>query len=397
MRVGVYLGDFVPDVGGGYTFVSEVFGALLKQASNTPHQFVVLCDPEYVKKQKSGNENHSLEYCGVPRKGLVDTAIGVLKYYSPLFAYLWRWPGRLERVAMSRGVEFIWFVGGGTYDAPEIPYAATVWDLQHRTHPWFPEVSSRGRWDYRELTYSRFLRRAARVITGTKTGAEQLGLYFQIPHDRISILPHPTPGLPDAGATSTLRFATELGGRKFIFYPAQFWPHKNHVNLLRALKLLREQHDLDIDLVLTGSEKGNLGHVKSVVEQLGLAPRIHFLGFVSSEELAWLYGRAIALVYPSFSGPENLPPLEAFSRGCPVVISDYPGACEQLGDAAVFFDPHSPAQMAEVIKRLLDQPDLRQDLVKKGYQRAATWTAEDYVNGVFSMLDEFEPVRRCWA
>lgn len=52
--------------------------------------------------------------------------------------------------------------------------------------------------------------------------------------------------------------------------------------------------------------------VKSVVGEMGAASRIHFLGFVSTDELAWLYSNAMALVYPLFSGPENVPLLEAF-------------------------------------------------------------------------------------
>ncbi|MDH3310118.1 MAG: glycosyltransferase family 4 protein [Gammaproteobacteria bacterium] len=397
MRVGVCLGDFVPEVGGGYTFVSQIFDAFLKLAHVSSHQFVVFCNSEHVKSLQAGCENPMLEFCGVPEKGFVETAISALKHYSPLFAYLYKRGSRFERAASERHVEFVWFVGGGVYDTPEIPYIATVWDVQHLTHPWFPEVSSEGRWDYRELMHKRFLRRAAYVITGTRTGAEQLGWYYQVPEDRIRILPHPTPLLTAERVYSKPACANRLGGKKFIFYPAQFWPHKNHVNLLHALKLLHDRYDLDVNLVFTGSDKNNSDHVKSVVGELGLASQIHILGFVGTDELVWLYRNAVALVYPSFSGPENLPPLEAFSLGCPVVISDYPGAREQLGDAAVFFDPHSPEKMADAVKYLLDNPDLKQDLIKKGYERAVRWTAEDFVEGVFSMFDEFEPVRRCWS
>lgn len=397
MRVGVCLGDFVPEAGGGYTFTSQVFDAFLRRAHTSSHHFVAFCHPTQARSLQSSSKGDNLEFIGIPPKGFVETGIAAVKHFSPLVAFLYRVPSRFERAARSRGVELVWFVGGGVYDTPDIPYIGTVWDIQHRTHPWFPEVSSRGHWVYREVRHATFLRRATYVITGTKVGAEQLGAYYQVPQDRIRILPHPTPTLPTGNDAPSPRVVGAVGGKQFLVYPAQFWPHKNHVNLVRALHLLHTRHGMDVDLVLTGSDKGNLGRVKSVVDDLKLTARVHMLGFVTTEDLVWLYRHATALVYPSFSGPENLPPLEACSVGCPVVLAEYPGAREQLGDAAMFCDPHDPEQMAEAITHLRDHPDLRQNLMTNGYKRAASWTADDYVKGVFAMLDEFETVRRCWA
>jgi hypothetical protein len=112
-----------------------------------------------------------------------------------------------------------------------------------------------------------------------------------------------------------------------------------------------------------------------MVERLGLSGQVVFTGFVTQQELAELYRGAAMMVYASFCGPENLPPLEAFALGCPVVAADVPGAFEQLGEAALLFDPLSPEDMADKIHALLAQPERRDDLRKKGFQRAAVWTA----------------------
>lgn len=396
MRVGVCLGDFVPEVGGGYTFVSQVFDAFLRIAHSSPHQFVVFCDRASAELHRSREDMQGLQFYPLPPRRLTETALNTLKTYSPLFALVYRRPSRFERAALERKVEFVWFVGGGVYDTPDIPYVGTVWDVQHRNHPWFPEAAAHGRWDYRELAHARFLRRAAYVITGTKTGSEQLGWFYHVPPERIRILPHPTPMMPATRPDFEPGVASSLAGRKFVFYPAQFWPHKNHVNLLHALKLLREKYVLSVDLVLTGSDKGNLAHVKSVADALGLTPAVHILGFVKADTIVWLYRHAVALVYASFSGPENLPPLEAASLGCPVVISDYPGAREQTEHSAVYFDPRDPSSIAEALKKVIESPDLRQDLINRGYTNVVRRTAEKYVKGVFSIFDEFEVVRRSW-
>jgi glycosyltransferase involved in cell wall biosynthesis len=117
---------------------------------------------------------------------------------------------------------------------------------------------------------------------------------------------------------------------------------------------------------------------------------------VPVEDLVALYRGAFALAYVTFFGPENLPTLEAFALGCPVVASDVAGAREQLGDAALLVDPKDPPSIANAIKALHDGPNLRQTMIEKGRARAERSTARSFVRGVFNALDEFEPVRRCW-
>lgn len=398
VRVGVFRGKFLPLIGGGHTLVSEVFEAFLGLAGSSRHRFVAFCEPADAKRIAAARgAAGNVEICAMPDYAFLDGTVLAMRQYSPLLDRLVKWRSRLERAASQRGIEVIWFVGGGGRDPLDIPYIATVWDLQHRTHPWFPEVSSRGMWRARERTHVEFMRRAAHVVTGTTVGAQQLSFYYQLPPDRVSILPHPTPSLrAGASGTDPSQAVSRLKGERFFFYPAQFWPHKNHVNLLHALKILGDRDGVTAHLALSGSDHGNLRHVKSVVADLGLLDRVHFLGFVDANDLAWLYRNAIALVYPSFSGPENMPPLEAFSHGCPVAMSNYPGASEQAGDAALYFEPTEPDQLAQTLKKLFEQPALRDELIERGRARAGRWTAGDYVKGVFAILDEFEKKRRAW-
>ena len=397
MRVAVGIGEHAPEIGGGHTFVAGVVDALLALAKQSPHQFTVLCEPEQAAQLAGRCASAGVQCRTLPGSPLLGKAISALRLYTPLGGRFIHWPVRVERAARSAGAQMIWFVCGGVPAAPlDLPYVATVWDLQHRTHPWFPEVSAMGQWYMREVKHANFLRRAARVIAGTKVGAGQLELIYGIPAERIVILPHPTPVLGAEPIAGSSAMVARLAGSRFFFYPAQFWPHKNHVNLLHAMKLLGDRDSAAPGLVLTGADQGNLKHVKAVAQQLGLQDRVHFPGFVGAGDLAWLYRNALALAYASFSGPENLPPLEAFSLGCPVAMADYPGAREQAGDAAIFFDPAEPAQIADALGQIAGQAGLRESLVERGRARAARWTAQDYVKGVFAMLDNFEKIRRCW-
>ena len=211
--------------------------------------------------------------------------------------------GGLEQAAKQKAIELLWFLGAKVIQQ-DIPYIATVWDLQHRTHPWFPEMSARGIWDSRGIRYSRFLRRATAIITGTEVGRAEIERFYQVPRDRIRILPHPAPAFAvhseqycgDDSDKILRRYGIE---ENFLFYPAQFWPHKNHEHLLRAVRKLRDDHSLRFSVVFAGADKGNELVPKRVCE-LDLADCVVFLGFVQQRDLVALYRRAFALLYLSF-------------------------------------------------------------------------------------------------
>jgi glycosyltransferase involved in cell wall biosynthesis len=113
----------------------------------------------------------------------------------------------------------------------------------------------------------------------------------------------------------------EFQSRPFFLYPAQLWPHKRHALLINAFSEVRKQYP-NINLVLTGSDKGNREYLEKLRDDLGLTDSIHFLGFVSDERLITLMQNAHYLVFPSSLGPSNLPPLEAAMLGTPSLISN---------------------------------------------------------------------------
>jgi glycosyltransferase involved in cell wall biosynthesis len=396
MHVGVVLGDIEPQAGGGFTFVHDVVGAFLDLAKESAHRFTLLAPQGYIDAMRGRELAQNVAILPSRKAHFLDRRISLLGHYLPIFGYFWRRVSSLERQFTSLGVDLIW-LAGGLHDTFETPYVTTVWDVQHLTHPWFPEVSANWTWDHRELFLRRHLRRATSIVVGTRVGRDEIVQYYGVPEEHIAILPHPTPGfaLRAAGETVTQKLPSNIP-ENYILYPAQFWPHKNHVNLLKALRLLLEADPGTPTLVLAGSDKGNRTFVESCAADLGVGHKVVFLGFVPTEDLIGLYRNARALIYPSFSGPENLPPLEAFALGCPAIVSNYRGADEQLGDSAVLFDPANPAAIAEAIARVLADELLRAQLVDRGRKRAACWTGREFVRGIFKIFDAFEAQRCCW-
>jgi glycosyltransferase involved in cell wall biosynthesis len=236
----------------------------------------------------------------------------------------------------------------------------------------------------RERTNKRELGQASLIVTGTLRGASEISKAYGVEADRIIISPFP---VAKPSHKSHLKRDPML-----FFYPAQFWPHKNHITLLHAFAAAKNQTNLDLRLVLCGSDKGNEAHVQRYVRNLNLEANVEIKGFVSNEELRELYLSAGMMLFPSFFGPDNLPPLEAMSYGCPVAVADVPGAREQLGDAARFFAPNSVSELAKVISSAATQPEKNLEKVSKGSLLASERNPERYVATVLDRIFELETI-----
>lgn len=397
LRIGIYFGDFRPEIGGAYTYMADLLGALDEMVSDSQHHYVLLCHPAAIQalRLQLGSPNVTLAPIDPPSR-LALSIIG-LKYFSSLFRWVWRWHGAVERTAKHHDVQLLWFLGVVATECPDIPYVATLWDLQHRLQPFFPEVGITRIWDKREQFYGYFLRRAAYCVTGTETGKRQIQYLYQLAEPRVRVFPLPTPKFALDASTSKIDARSRFDiGKEFVFYPAQFWSHKNHVNLILALRWLKEVRGLELILALSGSDKGNLAYVKRFAEQQGVAGQVRFLGFVSEEELIALYRQAVALTFVTYFGPDNIPPLEAFALGCPVIASAVDGAQEQYGDAVVYVDPSDPKAIGQAIWSVHSDRKLRKKYVERGFDRARKWTSRDYVRKMFGLFDEFAAIRRNW-
>ena len=180
---------------------------------------------------------------------------------------------------------------------------------------------------------------------------------------------------------------------RYLFYPAQFWPHKNHARIVHALGLLKQQHGLEIPVVLCGSYSGEIRErtfreVMSLSSKLGIEREIRYLGYVPDEDMSGIYSEAAGLVMPTFFGPTNIPILEAWAFGCPVLTSDIRGIREQVQDAGILVNPRCVESMADGIYRLWTDQTLASDLVMRGERRLASYTPDDYRRRLVAILEE---------
>lgn len=269
-----------------------------------------------------------------------------------------------------------------------VPAVVTIHDLMHRYEPQFPEVSRWGRYLAREYRFGNICRYAKAVLVDSELGRKHVADSYGLSMERLFALPYLPPRYifnRDAPASFDQRYRLPS---RFIFYPAQFWRHKNHDRLLQALAIVRRNCP-DISLVLAGPRFHEYENIARRVTQLGLRDCVTFAGYIPDIDLAEFYRRARALVMPTFFGPTNIPPLEAFACDCPVATSNIYGMPDQVGDAAVLFDPLSIESIAASIEVLWTNDDLCRRLIERGRQRMAAWGQREFsaaLQGIMSRV-----------
>lgn len=228
--------------------------------------------------------------------------------------------GRFERLLKRNGIDLVYFLSPNpiAMDLIDTPMINTVWDLGHRDLPEFTEISGDRHFEEREIFYKHVLPKSFRVVVDTPATATKIERIYGVQSSRIDV-----GGIffRDTALLSPLPSSHLLFGKKYFLYPAQFWPHKNHIFLLNVFAKCLEQCG-DIELVFTGSDKGNLEHIRNTVESLGITNFVRFLGFVTKDEMSQLLVSAHSVVFPSLLGPSNLPPLEALAVGTRSIISN---------------------------------------------------------------------------
>ena len=259
-------------------------------------------------------------------------------------------PGRLRRELASEPLSALHFpLTLAIPRGSDVPATTSILDLQHEL---FPQFFSRAERAYRRVAYRAALRESRLVIAISEHVKETIVERLGVPADRVRAI--------HLGLDLDRLLPGKGPRERFLLYPANGWPHKNHRRLLDAFVLLRRERP-ELRLVLTGSG----------LEKLRRQEGVEIRGHVAREELVRLFQTAEALVFPSLYEGFGLPPLEAMACGCPVAASSVGALPEVLGDAAYTFDPTDPEAIAGGVAAMLDEP---MRFVERGLARARGFT-----------------------
>lgn len=242
------------------------------------------------------------------------------------------------------------------------PAIVTVYDLSFMHTP---DAFPRGQQRYLASQTRRSCQQATRVITISESSKQDVHKFFSVPLNQIDVV-YP-------GVTPAPILPVETLPENYILHVGTLQPRKNIPTLLEAFAQLPDQ---TLHLVLVGGKGWLFDEIFAKIEHLQLTNRVIFSGYVPDEALPAWYAGAKLLVFPSLYEGFGIPIVEAMTYGTPVVASNISSIPEAGGEAALYFDPHNPAQLAEQMQAVLTDPALSARMKRLGIEHAKRFSWE---------------------
>lgn len=254
------------------------------------------------------------------------------------------------------------------------PTILTVHDLIYRL---FPQHHKKLNYWYLNAAMPLFVRRADHIIAVSHSTRRDLIQHYDVPDEKITVVheaaaPTFVPQPPDQ--VERVRRQYSLPDR-YLLAVGTIEPRKNYARLVEALASLRRD-DPDLRLVIAGPDGWLTEGFYQAIERHGQADAVIRPGWVADDDLPALMAGATALAQPSIYEGFGLPVLEAMAVGTPVACSHTSSLSEIAGDAALTFDPEDGEALTAMLRRLLNNAVLRDELREKGRQRAAGFSWE---------------------
>jgi len=233
---------------------------------------------------------------------------------------------------------------------------------------------------------------ASHFLAVSETTKREIVQVFGIEPHRISVVHH--------GGASEI-FSPEASSRRdildrygitqpYILSVSSVFTFKNYLRLVQAYDILRTKLSTAPRLLVIGAVKHRsyFDEITELIDTLGLQESVKFLGYVAHDDLPAIYANAQAYVFPSLCETFGLTPLEAMACGVPVAASNVSVMPEVCGDAAVYFDPYDPDDVADVMLEVLTDRSLRQNLIARGFRRVQQFSWERTARQTLRVLEE---------
>lgn len=306
-----------------------------------------------------------------PRKGVTKILAD-----SPHYSLKEQW--HFWRLLQKENLDLMHFTH---FNAPILyrrPSIVTIHDLTLNLHPGKKMASGLHRLAY-TLTIRSIINRSKRVITPSEHTRQDIVKHFNIESDKIAVIREGvSSSFHKISDTNIVKeFREKIGLTKpYILYTGVWRSHKNLVNLIKAFAILKHTHHFPGWLVITGKEDPWYPEVKQTVRDESLEGEVRFTGLVPDEDLVLLYNGASVFVLPSLYEGFGLPALEAFACGIPVCASHISSLPEICADAAEYFNPNNPNDMASKIAMVYNDPAKIYAMVKRGLERIKDFSWE---------------------
>jgi len=356
--------EVVPEQGGGYNYYASIINAIDEHEfhESVDVVFVGMFSTRHTFKKKKHIRLYDYDVNATVTEKLSENIRSLFRKDETSAAQ--KKTALYHRQLKAHHIKLLYYPVQQIRAVENFPFIATNWDLAHiSTYP-FPEIMNPDEYHRRTNWYDNILPHALMIFCESETGKKELVNHLGYSPLKIRIVPSFAPPLPEYNEQVFKELHQKgIVKDKFFFYPAQFWAHKNHYNLLLAFNEFLKQYP-DIKLVLCGSDKGQLKLILSLAETLNIGQQVIYLGFVSNDVVKALYRNAIALVFPTYLGPTNLPLSEAHNEQCPVLCSNLEGHRELMAEGALYFDCQDFLSICNAMKEVMNT-EKRSELIKK--------------------------------
>jgi len=305
----------------------------------------------------------------VPRQG------NFRAYSGPLPALA---PGRPPR-GMEGASDEVDLVHATAFASPDVAPAKLVVTIFDMTYRLFPDLHLPSNVAFCEAQMQAALHRAAQFIAISEHTKRDFLSCYPVAEGRVRVIPlavrhaFAPPTSPESVRPVLRKYGIHS---HYIFSLGSLEPRKNLSALLRAFAQLRTSGTDDLRLVVAGCPGWLNSEAHHVADQLQIADRVQFLGYVDDDDLPALYGGARMFVYPSLYEGFGLPVLEAMSCGVPVLISRTSSHPEVAGEAALYFDPRNVDELTEQMARMALDASLREACRRRSLERSRCFSVE---------------------
>ncbi len=228
-----------------------------------------------------------------------------------------------------------------------------------------------------------------KIITVSKTTKNELIKYLNIPSSKIIPVYHGVDAHPNPLSKNEVK--RKFGIKKdYILSISSVYKFKNYINLIRGFKILREKYNKNFQLVIVGKiiEKDYSLEMIRTIDELCLNYEVILIDGVPHNETYLLYSGANLYVFPSYCETFGMTQIEAMACGIPVVTSNISVMLEICGDAAVYFDPANPEDIADKMNQVLSDESVKNKLINNGLKRARDFSWEKSAREHLSVFEE---------
>ena len=401
MKIGIFF-EGNPKMGGGF-FQSLKSSLLISNIEGYAEEFeIIITDSQAIDYFKKTNiktkffqsTNFKRYYSQLFEIDIIRNLLNKINIKHPFSKFL-----------KKESYDLVIFLGpyNNAKYCEDVSFVVNIWDLNHVKNSQFPEHNINSINDFKNNYIKSIIFKAFKIIVPHENNKEELINYYKADDKNITIQNF-IPMLPtiyrengkDDSKYKELYQRFNMPTKKIIFYPAQFWAHKNHKYIVDAVDIMNKNNEEDYFFVFCGADKGNYSYIKKIIKEKKIDRYFKFLNFITDDELISLYLNSDAVIMPTYGGPTNLPLYESFFFKIPIFYSQSLIKDTEINSHLIEIDLDNPNDFCKKISILNDTKKIEN----------ITNSAETYFNkacdeSVFKdnykkILDEFKYLQSRW-